>query len=258
MGHSWRPAQEFPHSGDSWTPDAPLRIGLDLQEHRDIRTSLTRYGQRYLDAVLGPEERMQAPQQGLARWVAGRFAAKEAVYKALDAGPEDSFSWARIEVLGHPGRRPQARLHGPAAALARAGGVAHLDLSITHTSDLSAATAVAIRKPGSSALPERSGTTANELLHQELHERIAMSDRQNIEAQVREVLESQGHLKQPVAELGTEDNLYTAGMTSHASVNVMLGLEDELDLEFPEEKLNKQTFSTIQSITETLVELLDD
>lgn len=85
-----------------------------------------------------------------------------------------------------------------------------------------------------------------------------MSDRQNLEAQIREVLESQGHLKEPVAELGVEDNLYTAGMTSHASVNVMLGLEDELDIEFPEDKLNKQTFSTIQAIADALEELLDD
>ncbi len=44
-------------------------------------------------------------------------------------------------------------------------------------------------------------------------------------------------------------------MTSHASVNVMLALEDEFDLEFPERLLRKQTFHSIFSIRATLTEL---
>ena len=44
------------------------------------------------------------------------------------------------------------------------------------------------------------------------------------------------------------DSLYAAGMTSHASVNVMLGVEDAFDLEFPEQMLTKETFESLESI----------
>ena len=53
-------------------------------------------------------------------------------------------------------------------------------------------------------------------------------------------------------------DLYRAGMTSHASVNVMLGLEDEFDIEFPEERLTKATFTSVQSITEAVEAIQND
>ena len=55
------------------------------------------------------------------------------------------------------------------------------------------------------------------------------------------------HARLPVdmATLGEEDDLYQAGMTSHASVNVMLALEDTFDIEFPEAMLRKSTFESV-------------
>lgn len=78
----------------------------------------------------------------------------------------------------------------------------------------------------------------------------------DIEARVRAVLSQQAGLEGPVEEIASTDNLYTKGMTSHASVNVMLQLEDEFDMEFPERLLTKQTFSTIHAISETVAELV--
>ena len=54
----------------------------------------------------------------------------------------------------------------------------------------------------------------------------------------------------PVSAGTLEDgaNLYSAGMTSHASVNVMLALEDEFDVEFPDEMLTRNAFESIDSI----------
>lgn len=49
--------------------------------------------------------------------------------------------------------------------------------------------------------------------------------------------------------------MYAVGMTSHASVNVMLALEDEFDVEFPERLLRKQSFDSIFRIREALTEL---
>ena len=54
-----------------------------------------------------------------------------------------------------------------------------------------------------------------------------------MDEQIRTILTEHGHLPVDVADLRDEDDLYQAGMTSHASVNVMLALEDEFDLGSP-------------------------
>jgi NADH-quinone oxidoreductase subunit E len=62
-----------------------------------------------------------------------------------------------------------------------------------------------------------------------------------------------------VASLSDTDNLYGAGMTSHASVTVMLACEDEWDLEFPQQMLKKSTFASVANIRDALGELgVDD
>ena len=55
--------------------------------------------------------------------------------------------------------------------------------------------------------------------------------------------------------LADEDDLYQAGMTSQASVNVMLGLEDAFDVEFPDRMLTRSVFESITSIRAALAEL---
>lgn len=70
-----------------------------------------------------------------------------------------------------------------------------------------------------------------------------------------DVLDRYGKLSRPAAGLSDTDNLYDAGMTSHASVSVMLGLEDALDIEFPDELLSRDTFSTIAAIEKALGQL---
>jgi len=75
---------------------------------------------------------------------------------------------------------------------------------------------------------------------------------------VRTVLEEHGRLAVPVDGLQNESDLYAAGLTSHASVNVMLALEDAFDLEFPERLLKKATFSSLGSIVEAIDEIRVD
>ncbi|HVB92666.1 MAG TPA: acyl carrier protein [Acidimicrobiales bacterium] len=72
---------------------------------------------------------------------------------------------------------------------------------------------------------------------------------------IRAVLAEHGRLPVDVSTIRDEDDLYQAGMTSHATVNVMLALEDELDVEFPESMLRKSTFESISSIRTALSEL---
>lgn len=69
---------------------------------------------------------------------------------------------------------------------------------------------------------------------------------------IRSVLDAHGKLRGPAAGLDDTADLYAAGMTSHASVNVMLALEDAFDVEFPDELLTKHTFCTIATVREAL------
>ena len=65
---------------------------------------------------------------------------------------------------------------------------------------------------------------------------------------VRVVLEQFGKLKVPASTLHADADLYDAGLTSFASVQLMLGLEEAFDVEFPEQMLNRKTFSSIAAI----------
>ena len=73
-----------------------------------------------------------------------------------------------------------------------------------------------------------------------------------IETTVRSVLADQGKLSEDAQAIAADADLYRAGMTSHASVNVMLGLEDEFDIEFPDELLRRSTFTSIQTIEQAV------
>jgi acyl carrier protein len=72
---------------------------------------------------------------------------------------------------------------------------------------------------------------------------------------VREIVKEHGHLAVDVETLSDDASLYEAGMTSHASVNVMLALEDAFDVEFPDHMLKRSVFQSISSIAAALGEL---
>jgi acyl carrier protein len=74
---------------------------------------------------------------------------------------------------------------------------------------------------------------------------------------IRTVLDAHAKLRVPATGLADEGDLYAAGMTSHASVNVMLALEDAFDIEFPDELLTKHTFSTLSTIRDAVAGLHD-
>jgi acyl carrier protein len=76
-----------------------------------------------------------------------------------------------------------------------------------------------------------------------------------MDEKIRSILAEHGRFPVDVASIGDDEDLFDAGMTSHASVNVMLALEDEFDLEFPEVMLRKSTFESVTAIRAALVEL---
>ena len=77
----------------------------------------------------------------------------------------------------------------------------------------------------------------------------------DFEPQIRQVLREHGRLNRDVGELDAETDLYQSGMTSHASVNVMLALEGAFDVEFPDHMLKRSVFSSIASIRQAVAEL---
>jgi acyl carrier protein len=73
--------------------------------------------------------------------------------------------------------------------------------------------------------------------------------------QIRAILKEHGRLAVDVATLADDSDLYQAGMTSHASVNVMLALEGTFDLEFPDRMLRRDVFESISAIRNAIDEL---
>ena len=72
---------------------------------------------------------------------------------------------------------------------------------------------------------------------------------------IRKILRDQARLSVDVASLSDDADLYQAGMTSHASVNIMLALEGEFDVEFPDRMLKRSVFESIASMSAAIEEL---
>lgn len=72
---------------------------------------------------------------------------------------------------------------------------------------------------------------------------------------IRQAIRDHGRMPVDVDTLSDDSDLYQAGMTSHASVNVMLALEDHFDVEFPDRMLTRNVFESISSIEAALTEL---
>ncbi len=80
-----------------------------------------------------------------------------------------------------------------------------------------------------------------------------MSDDTKVE--IRRVLSEHARLPVDVDTLSDDADLFASGMTSHASVNLMLALEDAFDLEFPDRMLTRAVFESIGSISAAIEEL---
>jgi acyl carrier protein len=72
---------------------------------------------------------------------------------------------------------------------------------------------------------------------------------------IRDVLAAHGRMAVDPREVDDQADLYNLGLTSHASVDVMLALEEAFDIEFPDEVLKKSTFESVSNI-EQVVEAL--
>jgi acyl carrier protein len=76
--------------------------------------------------------------------------------------------------------------------------------------------------------------------------------------EVRKIVGENARLSIDISSLEPQSDLYEAGMTSHASVNVMLAIEDAFDIEFPDRMLKRDVFESISAITAALEELKEE
>ena len=123
---------------------AILGIGIDLVEVGRIENLLERHGQRFQDRTFTAGEQAYCnPMSRPAVHFAARFAAKEAVAKALGTGFAEGVSWADVEVERDAAGKPSVRLHGGAARRAEALGITRWHLSLTHTQEQAMAQVIA-------------------------------------------------------------------------------------------------------------------
>ncbi|HNQ23009.1 MAG TPA: holo-ACP synthase [Phycisphaerae bacterium] len=122
-----------------------LRHGIDLVECARIARMLAKHGERFLERVLTPAERAQAARhKDPTQFVAGRWAAKEAILKMIGTGWRGQIAWTDMEVLPDALGQPLVTLHGETAAVAARLGLSDVRVSITHTRQHAAAVAIAV------------------------------------------------------------------------------------------------------------------
>ena len=117
-----------------------LRTGVDIIEVSRLDEAILRHGDRFFHRCFTAQELIEA--DGRTPGLAARFAAKEAVAKALGCGIGD-VSWKDIEILRDNQRRPEVILHGPAKKLAKRLGLIEWSVSLSHTHEHAMALVVA-------------------------------------------------------------------------------------------------------------------
>ncbi len=120
-----------------------LGTGIDLAEPARLRRACERRGQRLLERLFTERER-EACERARDPWprYAGRFAAKEALLKALGTGLRRGLGWRQIETVNDGAGKPGIELSGRALAIAREQGVDVIHVSITDLDGMAAAVVI--------------------------------------------------------------------------------------------------------------------
>ena len=120
-----------------------VRVGVDLIEIDRVRRTLERHGDDFRERCFTAGERAYCDSKpNPPQHYAGRFAAKEAVGKALGSGVY--FTWKEIEIVGRP--KPGVHLSGRTARYAKETGAGRIELSMTHSRELAAAIALVLER----------------------------------------------------------------------------------------------------------------
>ncbi|MEL6795289.1 MAG: holo-ACP synthase [Planctomycetota bacterium] len=126
---------------------SPVGLGTDLMEVARITESIEKHGDRFLSRCFTDAERADATRSGEGRSFerfAARFAAKEAVLKALGTGWSGGIAWTDVEVSSNDSGAPSVTLSGRAAEIAADLRIRSWLCSMTHTATHASATVIAL------------------------------------------------------------------------------------------------------------------
>lgn len=120
-----------------------IGIGVDLADANRIERMLVEYGSRFAERILAPSERAAYRISSRPTWfVANRFAAKEALSKALGTGLRFPVTLHTISVVSDAVGKPEFRFHGALPEYLASRGVSHCHLTLSHEKDLACAMVV--------------------------------------------------------------------------------------------------------------------
>ncbi|MFF0153617.1 holo-ACP synthase [Micromonospora sp. NPDC005203] len=136
-----------------------VRVGVDLVEVDRVQTLLKQ--QPAASSELFTERELAACSGRRDRYVrlAGRFAAKEAVLKALGTGLGPRMRWTDVEIVNEPWGKPRVHLYGEVAAVWRRRGAGQVEISISHTAGLALAHAVLVETAACACVSGHSAVT---------------------------------------------------------------------------------------------------
>jgi holo-[acyl-carrier protein] synthase len=140
-----------------FTQSSIVGHGVDVVDVPRIERMLRDHGRRFRDRCFTGDEQAYAEQadRRQAERYAVRFAAKEAVLKALGTGWRDGISWRDVEVRRSPDGRPSLRLTGRSAEVADAMGIRSWHISLSHVGQMAFASVIACADGGSGSDDDR-------------------------------------------------------------------------------------------------------
>jgi holo-[acyl-carrier protein] synthase len=120
-----------------------IGVGTDIVSIQRIEKAIERFGERFINKVFTDEEaNFCKSKKEQAPYLAARFAAKEAVLKALGTGISNGIGFKDVEVARIQGKKPEIILHGTGKKVAESLGVKDIHVSISHEADIALAFAV--------------------------------------------------------------------------------------------------------------------
>ena len=120
----------------SWEGMMIVGIGIDIVDIRRLRRALERQGDRFVRRVFTAAEQAYCrAHRDPAPYYAARFAAKEALFKALGTSWAQGVTWLNVEVLREDGGAPRLGLSGRAEEVSKALGAGAIHLSLSHSED---------------------------------------------------------------------------------------------------------------------------
>jgi holo-[acyl-carrier protein] synthase len=123
-----------------------LGTGIDIVDINRFEKAAKEKGEKFLRRIFTPEE-LKITDAKKTRFVhmAGKFAAKEAVKKAIPDGAKIGLNWRDLEILNSSDGKPYVRLHGEAELLVKKNGPFRVLVSISHTRDAAVSNAMVVK-----------------------------------------------------------------------------------------------------------------